>query len=890
MSEQSGSSQGRQERTELPIERGFPIERVNEIAEKEGRAKMYYRPIYTMHKWWARRLGCVFRTISLYTLLDDPEKVSVFEPGHEGSTLASYGDDADGESDLDVASLLERVDMTDPESLWELYPKDVRVEDKKILDPFMGGGTSLVEASRFGAEVVGNDLNPVAWFVTKKELEAGQTDVEELEEAFEQVKEDVADEITQYYKTPCPNGDHDADVMYNLWVKELDCVSCGHTVPLFKDYRVAKGRYDNDDKYNVLCPDCGAVTLVDDWQSESVCNDCGHGFVPKEGNVSRGGKYNCPDCGQKYGITDAIQEQGKPDLRLYAVEYYCTHCEDAGEEKSEYKGYKQSEQEDIDLFNEAVKEWEENDGLHKYVPDEEIPEGAITAASSVSGNDVFQHGLEKWQDMFNSRQLLSLAKLFEAIGDVEDQNLKELLLIAATDSLRYNTMMVGYHNSRGHIDNLTRTNSFNPPLYPAENNVWGTRSGSGTFTAMFDQVQTAVEYARNPTERHIEAGETIESEPFNTPIGNNVTLHQGDMRSLDYEDEFDAVITDPPYYDNIIYSEVSDYFYVWQKILLEDEYPGFNQDKTPRAESIVTNPYLEKTAEDFESELEQAFAVIKHALKDDGSLTFTYHHSDSESWGELLESLCNVGFEVTATYPITADINKFIGGEAVSFDIVVVARPIDDTEPASWKSLRRDIYRTARRTRQQLEENRDLSRGDIGVMEMGACFREYSKHHGKVQRDGEIMSAKEVVQEIYGIIQEASDIGVEDVFIDLLDTSNVSYDDVNKLCRGTNATPEELKEMRLYNQDDGFELGTWDNEKRQAYIQERVNGDGGDHLSNLDKLQFLRYRYEKGQAVQNYVEKWDVDDDLRELAGRLADVTGDDTYTRVLGDRDITSY
>jgi hypothetical protein len=96
--------------------------------------------------------------------------------------------------------------------------------------------------------------------------------------------------------------------------------------------------------------------------------------------------------------------------------------------------------------------------------------------------------------------------------------------------------------------------------------------------------------------------------------------------------------------------------------------------------------------------------------------------------------------------------------------------------------------------------------------------------------------------------------------------------------------------MRLYNQDDGFELGTWDNEKRQAYIQERVNGDGDDHLSNLDKLQFLRYRYEKGQAVQNYVEKWDVDDDMRELAGRLADVTGDDTYTRVLGDRDITSY
>jgi putative DNA methylase len=889
MSEQSGSSQGRQERTELPIERGFPIERVNEIAAKEGRAKMHYRPIYTMHKWWARRLGCVFRAISLYTLLDDPEKVSVFEPGHEGSTLASYGDDANGESDMDVASLLERVDMTDPESLWELYPKDVRVEDKKILDPFMGGGTSLVEASRFGAEVVGNDLNPVAWFVTKKELEAAQTDVEELEEAFEQVKDDVADEITQYYKTPCPNGDHDADVMYNFWVKELDCVSCGHTVPLFKDYRVAAGRYENDDKYNVFCPDCGSVTLVDDWQSESVCNDCGHGFVPKEGNVS-GSKYNCPDCGQKYGITDAIQEQGGYNTRLYSVEYYCEHCDNDGEKKSSYKGYKKAEAYDIELFEKAEKEWDEREDLREFIPDERIPEGAITAASSISGNDVFQHGLEDWTDMFNDRQLLCLSKILSSISNIEDLNTKEYLLMAFSETLNYSNQMIIYQQSHNKAINIFKSNSFDPPQRPVEINIWGTKFGAGNLNAMWDMVKSGVEYAHNPYEKHVQNGENVQTETFGQPVGEKWELTQGDMRNIDAEDEYDAVITDPPYYDNIIYSEVADYFYVWQKILLEDHYECFSHEQTPRVESIATNPYLEKTEEDFEHDLGQAFKVINRSLKDNGVLTFTYHHSDSESWGELLESLCQNDFEVTATYPITADLQKFITGEAVSFDIVVVARPLDETEPASWKSLRRDIYRTARRTRKQLEENRDLSRGDIGVMEMGACFREYSKHHGKVQRDGEIMSAKDVVQEIYGIIQEASDIGVEDVFIDLLDTPNPSFDDVNKLCRGTNAAPEDLKETHLYNQDDGFELGTWDNEKRQAYIQERVNGDGGDHLSNLDKLQFLRYRYEKGQAVQNYVEKWDVDDDLRELAGRLADVTGDDTYTRVLGDRDITSY
>lgn len=84
--EQSKRSEGR---PELPIERGFPIERVNEIAEKEGRAKQWYRPIYTMHKWWARRPGCLFRAITLYSLLNEDttlDDVDVYEPG-ENQTL-----------------------------------------------------------------------------------------------------------------------------------------------------------------------------------------------------------------------------------------------------------------------------------------------------------------------------------------------------------------------------------------------------------------------------------------------------------------------------------------------------------------------------------------------------------------------------------------------------------------------------------------------------------------------------------------------------------------------------------------------------------------------------------------------------------------------------------
>jgi putative DNA methylase len=869
--EQSERSEGR---PELPIERGFPIERINEIAEKESRAKQWYRPIYTMHKWWARRPGCLFRAITLYSLLDEDttlDDVEVCDPGEHQMPSDN------GTKGMDLIEAIEKTGMDDPELLWEFYPKEVRIKNKKVLDPFMGGGTSLVEASRFGVESVGVDLNPVAWFVTKKELDAGRTAVEDLEDAFEQVKDDVADEILQYYKTPCPNGDHTADVMYNFWVKELDCVSCGQTVPLFTDYWVADGRYTNDEKDNVLCPECGAVTLVDDWREESSCGGCGHRFVPKNGNVTGGGFYNCPGCGQKEAVMNGIAEQGGYDLSLYAIEYYCAACDEQGRAKNVHKGYKKAAEADTTLFEEAKKEWHTRTDLHTYVPDETIPEGHMTSER----NPVFDHGYEQWTDMFNERQLLSLSKILKSIHSLISLNEREFLLTVFSNSLCTNNAFTGYDRSYNKIQHIFKTNSFDPPHTPCEGNVWGTRFGRGTFESIYEMVKNAVHYANAPTDRYVEDGETRETPEFSHSIGQSTEVSQDDMRTITAEDAYDAVITDPPYYDNIIYSEVADYFYVWQKILLEGVYPGFDQDKAPRTGSIVTNPFLDKTAEDFEHEMSDSFEVINRALKDDGILAFTYHHSNESSWGELLTSLCETGFEVTATYPINSDLNKFIGGEAVSFDIVIVARPFDDPQPISWNSLQRRIARTAQATRETLAETRDLASGDIGVIEMGKCFQEYSPHHGEVHRAGETMTAKEVVDEIYGIIQENA-LGEQDVYLAVLEALNPTYDDLSKHLRHSDASKEQMREMCLFRVDDNdFVLCDWSDEKRQAYVQRTVEEDTRDP-TDLDRVHFLRYRYETGRSTKEYLACWNIDE-LQELCEGLAEATQDKTYLKMLG-------
>jgi adenine-specific DNA methylase len=674
--------------------------------------------------------------------------------------------------------------------------------------------------------------------------------------------------------------------MYYLWVKELDCVSCGSSVPLFKDYRVGKGRYDNSGGYNVFCPSCESIIFVDDWKGESICENCDNTFVPSEGTVDRG--YICQDCGQKYGVLDAIQEQGGFNIRLYGLEYYCPDCDSNNLPKSKVKAYKSITEEDISLFQEAATEWDQSEELKEFVPNENIPPGIKTDStlfdgSIGGGHNVLRHGITKWTDMFNKRQLLSLSTLLRSIDQIEDQNVKEYLLLAFGGCLRFNSMMSGYQASRNHITNIFKSNSFDPPQKPAENNLWGTKYGMGTFEAIWEMIINGVEYAHSPTERYVENGDTKETPPFAKSIGEETSVHCGDMRKISKENEFDAIITDPPYYDNVIYSELSDYFYVWQRILLKDEYEVFREEKTPRAESIVANPAAQKGAREFEDEIRQAFNTISKALKDDGVLVFTYHHSSVESWGELLTALCDVGFEITATYPISADTAKFFEGKAVEFDIIIVARPAVEREPISWNSLRRNIYRTARKTRKRLEENRDLSRGDIGVVEMGRCFHEYSKHHGKVERAGKTMTAKEVVDEIYGVIQHGSDIGEIDVFLDLLETRGASYDDLNKLCRGTNATPERMEDMRLYRMDDGFKLGTWDDEKRIAHVQGRVDDD--EELTELDKAQFLRYRWEHGKSVSEYLNAWEITDSLRELCEGLADATGDDTYRNILESR-----
>ncbi len=389
------------------IEEYFPIVEVNRLAIPERNA---FKPIYKMHKWFARRSSSVFRAILLGAL--KPAGTDIMKEFYKDHT-------------------------NDPDT-----------KGVSILDPFMGGGTTVVEALRLGCKVTGIDLNPVAWFIVKTEVEP--VVISELEEAFERLSKrtvswsgkSLKETLLEMYKTECPCcGNKEADTIYTFWVKSAPCTTalCTHETPLFSDYIIAykspsinyyedckctncNRKFDleidsatmigepklmiNASQYSagigranarwtysvnsnkVTCPWCAeSVSPIlprkkkrkkvplnvlfcphceEVWQyrgelkpeDEVTCPTCNKKYNPNEGNIPAKGKFKCGGTVCNSNVDDIIKSIRKLpsdkllEVRPYAIEGYCEKC--AGKETSNLKSKKFFElDEDNDIEIEA---------------------------------------------------------------------------------------------------------------------------------------------------------------------------------------------------------------------------------------------------------------------------------------------------------------------------------------------------------------------------------------------------------------------------------------------------------------------------------------------------------------------------------------------------------
>lgn len=662
----------------------FPFEVISEIAESESWRKEINRPLYHIHKWWAHRLGSVFRAISI-------------------AALTPSGSD-----------------------VLDLFYRPVRLKGVTVFDPFMGSGTTIGETLKLGTRAIGRDINSVAHFLVRNAL--AFHDRAEILSTFRLIERDVAGEIKRYYKTALPDGTQ-ADVLYYFWVKQVDCPGCSKSVDLFSSRVFAK--HTRPQRYpdaQSSCPRCGEVNVVRHDADEARCISCNHDFDPQHG-PARGHKATCPFCAHEFLIAKIVQESRLPPKhRLYAK---LVLLPDGG------KKYLAASDEDCTLFDEAEESLAQRSRAYPIVA---IEPGHNT-------NQVLGYNYRYWHQMFNARQLLCLSILADRIRQIQNPTLRDLFTCLFSGVLEFNNLFVSYKGEgTGAVRHMFSHHILKPERTPLEANLWGTPKSSGSFMTMFEgRIRRALEYADHPFELQVKKrnGEKAKgkkiyglSAPLGFEIaddarefaaGKRVYLSCGDSSKTDLEScSVDAVITDPPFFDNVHYSELADFFHVWQRHILGEN--GHHKIHTTRSNAEVQN----SDELSFTERLGAVWSEACRVLKDGGVLVFTYHHSRSEGWRAVLSALMQAGFYITATHPVKAEMSVAIpkrqAKDPIDLDIIVVCRKRSQVQLHRWNgSLWDSITPVAIEQAQRLTcSGRLLSRNDVRIIVMGQLLKRLS--------------------------------------------------------------------------------------------------------------------------------------------------------------------
>ncbi len=662
----------------------FPFDVISEIAEAESWRKEINRPPYHIHKWWAKRLGTVFRAILL-------------------GALSPSGTD-----------------------IMAMFYRPVRFKDIVVFDPFMGSGTTVGEALKLGARAIGRDINPVAHFLVKNALALHNRNA--VLETFREIEHDVAQKIKMYYKTELENSTS-ADVLYFFWVKQANCPKCGSAVDLFSSRVFARHTYPK--KYptaHCTCPNCGEVNPCRYDATEVVCQTCSMIFNPQAGPVC-GQRATCPDCSHRFPIAKTIREEdGPPKHRMY-VKLVLT--------PDGRKIYIATTEADQHLYDKAKKELTQRKNAY---PEVRIRTGYNT-------NQALGYNYKHWHEMFNDRQLLCLSILAERIREVRDSTLRDLFTCLFSGILEFNNMFASYKGEgTGAVRHMFANHILKPEKVPLEANLWGTPKSSGSFLTMFKgRITRALDYAENPFELRIchnkdrkrtekvyglshSLGFDIASDLTSFEEGRQVYLSCGDSSYTDLRSRsVDAVITDPPFFDNVHYSQLADFFYVWQRHILGNA--NLKDPMTTRRDTEVQH----RDVDTFSEHLSNVWAEMHRILTDDGVLAFTYHHSRNEGWRSVLHALMISKFQISSTVPIKSEMSvaipKLQAKEPISLDIVIVCRKRSNLTLATWNEDRWAIIHSKADVQLQRLRNsgRFLSRNDIRIIVMAQIIAHLSR-------------------------------------------------------------------------------------------------------------------------------------------------------------------
>ena len=615
----------------MPIETDFDIAFVARQALREKQIQQNYRPIIAVHKWFARRPGTLFRGLILAEFCKRPLRTTFYQSN-------------------DLHAL-------------------------KIADPFMGGGTPLLEANRLGCDVLGFDINPMAYWIVKQEIE--HLDLPAYRKRADALVEHLAGEIGSLYRTRCIHCGQNVPVKYFLWVKTLQCEKCNLQIDLFPGYLLAENVRHPRNVY--VCAKCGALNERADGALLRNCGLCRKPLT--DSPVASRNHCTCPQCEHvnRYPRPSA----GPPRHRLFGIEYHCETC------RPRHTGrfFKAADEADVARADEAEARLAAS--RTRFVPDDEIPAGDET-------DRLHKWGYRRYREMFNARQLLGLEFSSRFLSATQDKRIRNALATNLSDLLRYQNMLCRYDTMALKSLDIFSVHGFPVGLIQCESNLIGISGynganvGSGGWTNVIAKFSKAKEYADHPFEtRHVGGRKQvipIEGEWIGDTFAGNgevrpvrkVDLRCADAGTVEISaDSLDAVFTDPPYFGNVQYAELMDFCYVWLRRLIEGDDAAFDKPSTRDEGELTGNVTLERGLETFASGLSRVFCRMAMALKPGGPLVFTFHHNLLSAYGPVALAILDAGLTCTATLPCPAEMSASIhisGTKSSIVDSVFVCR------------------------------------------------------------------------------------------------------------------------------------------------------------------------------------------------------------------------
>lgn len=666
-----------------------------------------------------------------------------------------------------------------------------RIADRRqlvMLDPTAGGGSIPFEALRIGLTVIANELNPVAAVILEATLRYPLmfgTSLAEKIRLWGSLLLANVDRVTSPFFVrggPLPTEerrrlelhlarspelvqvyDYEEPVDY-LYVRQVTCPHCGGEAPLLNTCWLSK----DDDPWGVRVVVDGSKTNGKvTFQPYRVVGGKGPlGEAPNMATVS-GGAGICVHCGQAISAEEIkAQARGESKLggwqdRLYAVAV--VRLQPKLDKNGKPRRYKSGERAG-EIITEKVRYFRApNDGdldalakaqayLQKRWPQWEA-EGLIPTESFPPGNDMrpVHYGMIRWCDMFTPRQLVGHLTMVEELNKLEKDIIAELglergravvtyLQFVIDKCLDYNSRQTRWEYTRRIVKGTFGRHDFSVKWTFGEMILSGPHSG---IAWALDQVVDAY------------SGIAELVEPVRSRFGKDLLfprIMHGTAASMDLPDRsVDVICMDPPYYNNVQYAELSDYFYVWQKRTLKDLYPHLYERRwTNKQDEAVANPARDgssaEAAKRYERMMAEIFAECRRVLRDDGIMTLMFTHKTHEAWETLTHSLIDSGWVITSSMPVESESAESIhqkGKAAAASSIFLSCRKRmggPSEERALWRDrqgggVAREIRDAVRRGLEEMNPLR-LSPVDEMVASYGRALRVLSERWPVIEGDG----------------------------------------------------------------------------------------------------------------------------------------------------------